>query len=111
MALELVLLSETAPGPELVQPIAARLLPGGASLSHRGGRIVQFLDASGRSVLTLFAAKPVERPQDAAAALAEPPASFGLWTEMIIPFGDPEPGRSLAEAIARSVDGVVRERI
>lgn len=110
MPTELVLLSEIAPTRELQYDVAARLLPGGAFVEYRGGEATMFADRRG-TVLTVHQTKPVQERTDAVVVLENAPESFGLWTEMTIPYGDPSVGRMLAEAIADAVGGRIRERL
>jgi hypothetical protein len=110
MPTEIVLLSDVVPTRELQYEIAARMFPGGAYAEFRGGEVATFTDRE-RGVLTVHETKAVHERADAVAALKNPPESFGLWTEMTIPYGDPSAGRALAEAIADAVGGQIRERV
>ena len=110
MPTEIVLLSEVEPTTLAMIRAAADAHPDGTMLDYRDGQIRQFVDAEGHAVLAVHRTKPVAVPREAAAALVDPPASFGLWTDMTIPFGDPTAGRALAEAIAATVGGVIADR-
>ena len=110
MATELVLLSDIDVTSERVVRAAAVDHPDGSYVSYRGGDLGQLLDADARPLLTVFRSRPVAHPREAAAAVVDPPASFALWTDMTIPYGDDGAGRAAAETIARAVDGVIKER-
>ncbi|WP_028709273.1 hypothetical protein [Propionicicella superfundia] len=110
MAQELVLLSDIPLTLDLMAQVARRVIPDGTGVSYRGGEITQFVGTGGRPVLTVFDPVPVHAPDDAAALLQDPPASFGLWTEITLPFGSGVTGRELAEAFADAVGGVVKEK-
>lgn len=109
MPTEIVLLSDVAPS-RAAQLAAAAALDGGVIVDYRGGEISQFVGPDGAAVLTLFPSRPVLQAGEARFAIDDPPESFGLWTDMTIPFGDPSRGLALAEAIAAQVGGAVRKR-
>ncbi|MBO3095616.1 hypothetical protein [Cellulomonas dongxiuzhuiae] len=111
MPTELVLLSDVAPSPEVVLRAAAVTHPDGSFLEYHDGLVRQLLDADGRALLALYPSRPVLDPTHAAGAVQDPPATFALWTDLTIPFGDPTDGRALAEAVAAAVGGVVKDRI
>lgn len=111
MATELVLLSEIAVSHEHVMRAVADLHPDGTWVSYRGGELGQLVDAHSRPVLTVFSSRPVTHARGAAAALVDPPAAFSLWTEVLVPYGAEAGGREAAEAVARQVNGVVKDRI
>lgn len=110
MPTELTLLSEVEPSLEAIVTIAATVHPDGAYVQYRGGDIKQFVDDAGTPLLCLFGTRPVLEAREAAAALADPPAAFGLWTDLTLPFGDDGRGRRLAEAIAAGLGGCLVER-
>ncbi|GAB2610492.1 hypothetical protein [Pseudactinotalea suaedae] len=111
MATELVLLSDIEVTAERVVRAAADAHPDGTYVTYRGGDIGQLVDVEARPVLTIYASRPVSHPREAAAAVVDPPASFALWTELNIPYGDTGSGRAVAEAIATAVGGVIKERV
>jgi len=111
MPTELALLSDVEPTREAVTSIAAVVHPEGSYVEFRGGDIKQFVDAEGNQLLRLFRTRPVLVAREAAAAVAEPPDAFALWTDLSLPFGDDGRGRELARAIAAGVGGVLKERI
>lgn len=110
MPTELVLLSDVQATGEIVAAAASDMLGAGTVLQFRDSEITQVIDADGTSLLTVFRAKPVLDPAEALRTAIDAPLWFGLWAEMTIPFGDPTRGRALAEHIATTVGGVVRER-
>ncbi len=110
MPTELVLLSEVEPTSLAILRAAAAGHPDGTLLEYRDGQVRQVVDAEGRAVLSVHPSRPVTVPREAAAALVDPPAAFGLWTDLTIPYGDPAAGRALAEAIATPVGGVIADR-
>ncbi len=110
MPTELVLLSEVEPSFDQIVPVAAQLHPDARYVEYRDGEIGQFVDARGNALLQIFATRSVGIGREAAACLQDPPAAFGLWTDVTIPYGDPTAGRELAEKIADAVGGVIRER-
>jgi hypothetical protein len=111
MPAELVLLSDVAPSAELILRAAAADHPDGSYLEYHDGLIRQVLDGEGRALLQVYPSRPVLDRAEAAAAVHGPPLSFGLWTDLTIPYGDPAAGRAVADAIAAAVGGIVRERI
>lgn len=111
MPTELVLLSDVAPTLETIIRAAAAVHPDGSFLDYHDGLVRQVVDAEGRAVLQVYPSRPVLDPTQAAASVQDPPASFGLWTDITVPFGDDAPGRALATAIAAAVGGVVKERV
>lgn len=116
MPAELTLLTDVEPTREALVAIAAESYPDGVYVDYRGGDIKQFIDEWGTPLLCLFGTRPVLEVAEASAALADPPTSFGLWTDLTIPFGGEDPfgddgrGRALAEAIAAGLGGRVCER-
>ena len=110
MPTELALLSDVEPSLEAITTIAATVHPDGAYVEYRGGDIKQFVDNRGTALLCLFGTRPVLEPDEAAAALVEPPTAFGLWTDITLPYGDDGRGRRLAEAIAAGLGGRLAAR-
>lgn len=110
MPTELALLTDVEPTLDAITSIAAGVHPDGAYVEYRGGEIKQFIDETGTPLLCLFGTRPVLEPVEAAAALAHPPAAFGLWTDVTLPFEDDGRGRRLAEAIAAGLAGRLEER-
>ena len=111
MPTELALLSEVEPTMAAITAIAATVHPDGAYVEYRGGDIKQFIDESGTALLCLFGTRPVLEPDEAAAALVDPPTAFGLWSDLTVPLGDDGRGRALAEAIAAGLGGQLKDRI
>jgi hypothetical protein len=111
MATELVLLSEIEVDGMHVIRAAADLHPDGTWVSYNGGELGQLVDVESRPVLTVFRSRPVSHPRAAAAALKDPPTAFGLWTEVLVPYGAETAGREVADAVARQVGGVVKDRV
>lgn len=110
MPTEVVLLSDVEPREDVMIQAVGQAHPDGTYVSFRGGQIRQFVDAEGTGLLAVFPTRPVTEAREAARALREPPANFGLWTDITIPYGDPTRGRAAAEAIAAAVGGVIAER-
>ena len=90
---------------------AAPAHPHGSFVEYRDGQIRQFIDGEGNALLQVYRSRPIAMSGQAAAALRDPPAGFGLWTDMAVPFGDSGAGRALAEAIADAVGGVIADRV
>ncbi|WP_424467614.1 hypothetical protein [Pseudoclavibacter helvolus] len=111
MPIELVLLSEVAPSDEAVARAIAETHPEGQLISFQGGAVRHAVDGAGASLLTVFESQPIADPTSAAPAIAHPPASFGLWTDLTIPRSNPQGGRALAEQIAAALGGTVTERV
>ena len=111
MATELVLLTDVAPVFELIMDVSRRFYPDGLVIEWRGGAFAQVLSPERGSVLTLHAPKVIGDAAEAAAVIRNPPKDFSLWCEVTLPFGGPDEGRVLLEAIAHEIGGVVRERI
>lgn len=111
MARELVLLSDVPLTADLMAATAAQVIPDGVGIEYRDGEVTQFVDATGAQVLTIFDPVAVHVPDEARAMLKDPPLSFALWTELTVPFEASAAARPLAEALARSVRGVVREKL
>jgi hypothetical protein len=111
MGTELVVLSDIEITGERVVAACADDHPDGTYIAYRGGDLGQLLDAEQRPLLTVFRSRPVSQPREAAAAVVDPPSTFALWTDVTIAYGDKGAGRAAAEAIARAVDGVIKERI
>lgn len=110
MPAELTLLTDVEPTRDALVRIAAESYPDGVYVDYRGGDIKQFIDEWGTPLLCLFGTRPVLEVTEAQAALLDPPASFGLWTDLTIAFGDNGRGRALAEAIAAGLGGRLCER-
>jgi hypothetical protein len=110
MGTELVLLSDVEVTGQRVVEACADDHPDGSYVAYRGGELGQLLDADNRPLLTVFRSRPVSHSREAAAAVVDPPASFGLWTDVTIAYGDKGVGRDAAETIARAVGGVIKER-
>lgn len=108
MAQELVLLSDVRLDADTMADVARRVIPDGMGVCYLDGEITQFLDADRESVLTVFDPVPVHDATEAAAQLFDPPDSFGLWTEIIIPFASVPVSGVLAEAFASAVGGVLK---
>lgn len=111
MAENLVILSDVALTAEQLASVAREVIPDGTGVSYRDGEITQFVDADGIPMVTVFDAVAVHTPVEAAALLQVPPTSFGLWTEVIVPFEATASGRRLVEAWAEAVGGVVEEKL
>ncbi|PPG38339.1 hypothetical protein [Pseudoclavibacter sp. RFBA6] len=111
MPIELVLLSEVAPSDEAIARAIAETHPEGQLVSFEDGVVRHAVDAAGASLLTVFESQPIADPTSAVAAIAHPPAAFGLWTDMTVPRSEPRRGRALAEQIAAAVGGTVTERV
>lgn len=110
MPTELVLLSDVEVTPDHVGQAAGPLQPGATWMSYRGGELGQLVSADGRPLLTVFASRPVLERREVVEAVERPPASFALWTEVNVPYGQDADGRPLADALARVVGGEIRER-
>jgi len=111
MPTELVLFSDVAPTADTLARAAAGAHPDGSILEFHDGAIRQVLDADGRGLLSVWASRRIVDTTEAAATVADPPARYGLWTDLTIPFGDPTAGRAVADELATLVGGVVRNRI
>lgn len=111
MAAELVLLSEIPLSEQAMLETAALVIPDGTAIFYRDGEISQFLDGNAEPVLTVFNPVVVHDSAEARRLLKDPPVSFGLWTELIIPFAGSVAGRPLAEALARTLRGSVHEKL
>lgn len=111
MAIELVLLSDVPLNDDVIARTALQLIPDGVVLSYRDGEITQFVDVYAEPVLTVFDPTVVHDSAGARCVLRDPPLSFGLWTEMTIPFAGSAAGRPLAEALARAVGGSIGEKL
>lgn len=107
---ELVMLSDVPPTREQQYDVAGTIMPGGTYVELRGGELAMFVDPAKTHVLAVYETKPVHVRDAAAAVLADPPRSFGLWTEMTIPFDDAGYGRRIADAITAAVGGTIVER-
>lgn len=111
MAVELVILSDIPLSDEVMLETALQVIPDGVAISYRDGEITQFVDANADPVLTVFDPTVVHDPVEARRLLRDPPVSFGLWTEVTIPFAGSVAGRPFADALARAVRGSVREKL
>lgn len=111
MPIEFVLLSEVAPSDEVIARAIAEAHPEGQLISFENGAVRHAVDGGGASLLTVFESQPIVDPTSAAAALAHPPAAFGLWTEVTVPRSAPQRGRELTEQIAVAIGGTVTERV
>lgn len=101
------MLSDVVPTREQQVDVAGAVMPGGTYVELRGGELAMFVDPARAHVLAVYETKPVNVRDAAAAALVDPPRSFGLWTEMTIPFDDAGYGRRIADAIAAAVGGTI----
>lgn len=110
MGTELVLLSDIEVTEERVTRACVADHPDGSYVKYRGGEIGQLVDAENRPVMTVYRSRPVAVAREAAAAIVDPPVSFALWTEITIPYGNNGSGRAAADAVARAVGGVIKER-
>ena len=111
MALELVLLSEVPLTEEVHHRAYKRLGMTGEMLELLDGQVSTLHDETGRHVLTVHAPMVIHDAREAAAALVDPPGAFGLWSDIMVPFDNTEKGRTVAEAIAAEIGGLIRERI
>lgn len=110
MATELVLLSDVPVTVDAQSRALQRAEGRGRILEFRGGEFTSLVGADGSHLLTVHAPKVIQLPDEAAAAVVSPPRSFALWTEMTVPFGVPENGYALAEALAAEVGGRIEKR-
>lgn len=110
MPTELALLSDVPVTAHAIVRAAAEAHPDGSFIDYHDGLVRQVIDDQGLALLQVYPSRPVHHPREAAAAVDDPPASFALWTDLTIPFGDPAPGRAVAHALAVAVGGVVKER-
>lgn len=111
MATELVLLSDVPVSRDVQRRALLRTQGEGQILEFRNGEICSLTGATGKHLLTVHAPKVIRVADEAIPALVSPPRSFGLWTEMTVPFGAFEAGRALADAIAAEVGGLIEERV
>ncbi|MDO5065932.1 MAG: hypothetical protein Q4D96_01465 [Propionibacteriaceae bacterium] len=111
MATELVLLSDVPVTLEAQRRALLRTQGEGQILEFRSGEISTLIGAGDKHLLTVHAPKVIRVADEAIPALLSPPRSFGLWTEMTVPFGAFEAGRVLADAIAAEVRGQIEERV
>ena len=111
MATELVLLSDVPLTEEVHHRAYARLGMTGEMFEWLDGQFATLHDESGRHVLTVHAPMVIHDAREAAAALVDPPEAFGLWSEIMVPFDNTEKGRTVAEAMAVEVGGLIRERV
>jgi hypothetical protein len=110
MGTELVLLSDVEVTPDRVIHACQHAHPEGTYVAYSGGDIGQLLAEDATPLLTVFRSRPVPHAREAAAAVVDPPASFALWTDVILPYSDRGAGRAAAESIAAAVGGVIKER-
>jgi hypothetical protein len=110
MPVELVLLSDVPPTATSVVAAAADAHPNGSYLDYHDGLVRQLVDGSGNALLQVYPSHAVEDPTNAAVALVDPPATFGLWTDLTVPFDNQAAGRAVADNLAALVGGVIKER-
>lgn len=111
MPTELALLTEIDVRSDICVQVAEERDPEFSSIEYRDGEVRQFLNGQFEPILTVFRSRPVLDVAEAATCIEDPPRSFSLWTEAIIPFGADAEGRELLEAIAQRHNGSVRARI
>lgn len=109
MPVDLVLLSDAPITPDVRMRAALSLFEDGLWFDVDG--VTHFVDYDPEHVLRIYPSKPVLHRADAASTAAGAPESFGLWTEMTVPYRSAAKGRGLANAIAELVSGVVKERV
>ena len=111
MATELVLLSDVPLTEQVHHRAYKRLGITGEMLEWLDGQVCTLHDETGQHILTVHAPMVIHDSREAAAALVDPPEAFGLWSDIMVPFDNPEKGRAVAEAIAAEIGGLIRERI
>jgi len=107
MPTELVLLCDADPSPQVIDEVAGRMFPGGALFALGDRSVHQWVDVSGRPVLSVFTGRAVGTSIDADRAVAGGMAGFSRWVPMTVPFGDATDGWALARAVAQAVGGKV----
>lgn len=110
MATEYVVLSDVPLTPDNMTPVAREILEGGSGVEYAGGEILQWIDANGLTAATVFPSTVVHDATQARRILATPPASFGMWTEVSVPFQASPHARALVDAFAAAVGGTVSEK-
>jgi uncharacterized protein YwqG len=110
MGTELVLLSDVDPTvPERRWRAIAAVAPDASEVELRGGDLAHVVAADGLPLLTIHRPRPVLDARAARAAVADPPTSFALWTEISVPYGAPDTGHEIARILAGQVGGVLRD--
>jgi len=110
MPTELVLLCDEDPSPEVLDEVAERMFPGGALFALGARSVYQWVDVSGRPVLSVFTGRAVGTSVDADRAVVGGTAGFSRWVDMTVPYGDATDGWALARAVAQAVGGKVAPR-
>ncbi|MCL2464983.1 MAG: hypothetical protein FWF28_07950 [Micrococcales bacterium] len=110
MPTELVLLCDDEPSSQVIDEVGGRLLPGGALLEYGDGQVRQWVDQTGRAVLSVFAGRPVTVRADADRAVHGGTDQYSRWVDMTVPYGDARDGWALARALAAEVGGRVGQR-
>ena len=110
MPTELVLLCDADPDPQVVEDVGLGLFPGGALLALGDRSVHQWVDRSGRPVLSVFPGREVRVATDADRAVVGGVAGFSRWVDLTVPFGDATDGWQMARAVAEAVGGKVVAR-
>lgn len=121
MPLEMVLLSERPPTPQLLEQAGAMLLPGGRVRDYGPGRVRQFIGPDGAAALSVLGSRVIEGDlaeakqtlSDLLAEAEQPPPEERLraWTELVIPAGaDPEAALAVAASVMTLAGGQLWKR-
>jgi hypothetical protein len=108
MPAEWVLLSNEVPSTEVISQLGEARHRGGAVIETQAYR--QFVDGDGRGVVAFWGSRQMHVTTHAEQLVSGGVDGYFLWTDVTAPYGDDADGRALADAVAESIGGVVRER-
>lgn len=108
MAVELVLLTDTAPTPEDWASAAAAVIAGGDLHDLLDGSYLM-RDDRNEGILTWWPPRPLLACREAA-RMTEGAGSHAVWTDVALPYVASAPGRAICAELARRLGGRVVER-
>lgn len=109
MPSEWVLLSNEPLSTGVVSRLGEARHPGGALVETETYR--QFLDVDGCGIVTFWGSRRMHVTTHAEQMVTGGVEGYLFWTEVTAPYGDDKDGRVLADAVAESVGGVIKERV
>ncbi|NLS09978.1 hypothetical protein HGQ17_08200 [Nesterenkonia sp. MY13] len=111
MAVELALLSEVAPDDSAVALALGDIDPQGKVVAFDSMQMRLLVESTQEPLLAIYSTRHVEVPDQVRQAVENPPEAFGLWTDLVIPYGADELlAREAAETLAARVGGSVHSR-
>jgi hypothetical protein len=105
MASGLGLVTAVAVTGSVVAAEAERVLPGGVLMVHDETGMVQYFDADGRKIMSVFPSQAIVTRVQVDVLAGGGTTGLDWWTDVTIPYGDARTAVNIASAIAATCGG------